>query len=164
MIKRDTWVNPAPPNHSFSLWKGGVKAAASFFYIGYLPIMPGTYASLAGLLLAWFLRGTLLYWTLGFFAVGLFISKPAQELFQNKDPQRFVLDEVCGMMLSVLWLPANLWIFLAGFLLFRLLDGLKPWPIYLLERSRSFWNIMADDVAAGLITNFILQAFIRLAI
>jgi phosphatidylglycerophosphatase A len=133
-----------------------VKIAASFFYVGYLPWTPGTAGSAAGLALAWILYPHLLYWTLALCVVGFLVCAPAEQVFGAKDPQTFVLDEVCGMMLSVIWLPKEIWVFATAFILFRLLDWLKPWPISILQRQKNPLSIMWDDLAAGLATNLIV--------
>lgn len=135
-----------------------VEISASFFYLGNAPFVPGTLGSLAGLWIAWFLNGSL---TAVFFAltfVGFLVCRPAVRVYGTSDPRPFVLDEVCGMMFSVLWAPLNAVTFLMGFVLFRLLDSVKPWPISWIQRSSSAYAIMWDDLAAGLLTNLILQA------
>ena len=73
-----------------------------------------------------------------------------------------MLDEVCGMMATVLWLPKTLPVFIAAFLLFRLLDIWKPWPISWLQDQKHPFSIMHDDLAAGLLGNLILRAALRL--
>ena len=80
-----------------------------------------------------------------------------------EDPSECVLDEVAGQWFALLpmGLFSNLFdwrALLAAFLLFRVLDILKPWPIYRLERLKGGAGIMADDVAAGLIGAFIVGA------
>src|SRR3989338_5097657 len=105
--------------------KGGmsawVKAAASFFYVGYLPFAPGTFGSLAGLLIACYFYGALPYLTLVFCVVGFAICKSAPAVFSSKEPAPFVLDEGFRMMPSVLWLAKTLLVFGIAFILFRLL-------------------------------------------
>src|SRR3989338_5285289 len=141
--------------------KKTVKALATFFYIGHTPFMPGTMGSLAGLCIAWFLNGFLLQEFVFLSFVGFLICKPAVEVYETKDPQRFVLDEVCGMMLSVLWVGLNPALYLIGFVLFRLFDSVKPWPISLIQKSDRAPAIMWDVLAAGLLVNGILQILNR---
>ncbi len=139
-----------------------VKALASFFYIGFLPKAPGTWGSLCGLLLAWFfnpqLGGLLIVLSLS----GFLIAAPARSVWNNPDPKEFVLDEVVGMMLSVLWLPKKIAIFAAGFLLFRVFDIVKPWPISQIQKSKHPSSILWDDLAAGLLANLILLLVLQL--
>ena len=140
---------------------GFVKALASFFYIGYLPLAPGTWGSLAGLASAWWFYPVLAPLTLILSVIGFCLCRPAEDAFQTKDPARFVLDEVCGMMLSVLWLPRSPRIFIAAFVLFRIVDTLKPCPICLIQKSKSPLSIMWDDLAAAVLVNLFLQAGVR---
>jgi phosphatidylglycerophosphatase A len=139
-----------------------VKILATFFGIGCLPFAPGTWASLAGLAIAWVFYPFIFYGVFVLTAVGLFISKPAEEIFKKKDPSEFVWDEAAGMALSVLWLPKAWEIFLSAFIIFRLLDILKPWPINLIQKSKSPESIMWDDLAAGLVTNLLIRGFLEL--
>ncbi len=134
-----------------------VRTLASFFYVGYLPWAPGSFGSLAGLLIGWYFYGALPSLTIVFCFLGFMLCKPAVAAFLSPDPPSFVLDEVSGMMLSVLWLPKTPVVFLAGFILFRLLDILKPWPISRIQKSPNPSSIMWDDLAAGALVNIILQ-------
>ena len=141
-----------------------VETLATFFYVGRLPKAPGTYASVVGLGLAWCFEGTLFHFTLFWTLLGLWVCAPAVKFFQDPDPGVFVLDEVCGMLVSVLWIPKSIVLFLAAFLLFRALDIWKPWPIRSIEKWKNRCSIMADDLAAGLIANGILQFVTRFVI
>lgn len=135
-----------------------IKLLASFFFTGKLPWCPGTFGSLVGLGLAWGLDPLFAGWFLVVFCLlGFWISDPARRAFHSDDPKEFVLDEVCGMMLAVLWLPKTLGIYLAGFVLFRILDTLKPWPISLVQKSKNPLAIMGDDLLAGIGVNLILR-------
>jgi phosphatidylglycerophosphatase A len=71
------------------------------------------------------------------------------------------MDETCGMMLSLVWLPREVSIYIGAFILFRLLDIIKPWPICLIQQSKRPTSIVWDDLAAGVATNAILQVFVR---
>ncbi len=142
--------------------KAPVKMLASALYLGYTPLIPGTMGSLAGLFIAWFSNAHLWLEFTILSITGFLVCKPAVQSAGTQDPQHFVLDEVCGMMLSVLWLPLNALLYLSGFALFRALDSLKPWPISRIQRSDSAYAIMWDDLAAGLLTNLILHILNRL--
>ena len=138
-----------------------VRIVAAFLGVGFLPLVPATWASALAAALAWYLPGNLLGWILGLTAAGLWACRPSQSIFNSKDPKPFVMDEVCGMMLSVLWLPKNGLLFLAAFVLFRILDVWKPWPISRIQDSRHPWSIMGDDLLAGLFANLILRLAIK---
>ena len=81
----------------------------------------------------------------------------------DPDPKRAVWDEVAGVWLTCIFLPKTLPWLAAAFLVFRVLDILKPWPIRRLERLPGGYGIMADDAAAGLVGAALLNAVYRLA-
>ena len=136
------------------------KWIASFFYVGYMPVAPGTCGSLAGILWAWVFHDQLLFWTAAFCVLGFLACRPSQTIFQSKDPSRFVMDEVCGMMLSVLWLPKSLLWYVVAFLFFRLFDVVKPWPISAIQRNSHPFMIMIDDLLAGVFANLVIRLLI----
>jgi phosphatidylglycerophosphatase A len=71
-----------------------------------------------------------------------------------------VLDEVVGMLVSLLWLPSSWVVYLAAFVAFRAFDIVKLWPTNRFERFPGGWGIMADDVMAGVYANVVLQALV----
>src|SRR5262245_29548964 len=105
------------------------KVFATFFGMGYIPFVPATWTSALTVALVWYLPGGLVYWILGSSLAALLVCAPARVVFNSKDPKQFVLDEVVGMGLSVLWLPKSLPLYAAAFVLFRILDAWKPWFI-----------------------------------
>ena len=136
------------------LWTG--------FGLGLLPRAPGTWGTLLGVALAGgagALPGThvvLLALVLVLFFAGAHLARWAAAETRRADPPSFVLDEVVGYLAAVLWLPVadRPWLVLGGaFVLFRVLDIAKPWPIGRLERAPGGWGVMLDDLAAGLIAN-----------
>jgi phosphatidylglycerophosphatase A len=141
---------------------------ASCFGIGRFPVAPGTVGSAAGLLLYWALSagggwlpallGLVVVTALGFWSAGA-----GEERYGEKDPGVVVIDEVAGQMLTLLWLGTTWQILLAGFLLFRLLDIIKPFPARRLEKLPGGSGIMADDLMVGLYGNLILRAIALLA-
>lgn len=141
-----------------------VKIISSFFYIGHIPLAPGTFGSAAGLLILW---GSpvethpfiLMFLTL----LGFYVCPMAVVVYQSKDPSFFVLDEVCGMMVSLLWLPKDPILYLAGFFLFRALDIFKPGVIGAADRRTAPSAIVWDDLLAGFFTNVGLRAVLFLA-
>ena len=108
-----------------------IKIAATFFGLGYLPLMSGTIASIAGFLIFIFLGSntacyiliTILVLILGFTVCGR-----AERLFKQKDCRRIVIDEVAGMFVALLFLPYGFRTAVSAFLLFRILDITKPYP------------------------------------
>jgi phosphatidylglycerophosphatase A len=71
-----------------------------------------------------------------------------------------VIDEVVGMLVSLLWLPSSWTVVVAAFVAFRVFDILKPWPANRLERLHGGWGIMADDVMAGVYANLLVQLLV----
>jgi len=132
------------------------------FYLGKIPFAPGTFGSIPGLLLAYLISlSSLFYGTvmiLIFIAGAIFISNEAETLFQSKDPKQIVIDEAAGMGVALLGLPFNMETAAAGFILFRLFDILKPFPIKIVERKLpGGTGIVMDDVLAGVFANIILR-------
>ena len=133
----------------------------SFFGLGFIGDWPGagTWASLVAIVPAWFLpQGPLLTLTVIFSLVGLLACRPVVDAFKAEDPQWFVWDEVCGMMLSVAWAMKTPACYAAAFVLFRVLDIWKPWPIRWFEKNTGAVGIMTDDLAAGAVTAAIIYS------
>ncbi len=130
--------------------------AASLFGAGRLPGAPGSWGTLAALpaaaLVQWSagIAGLLLL-AGGFFLCGLWAADRAARAFRTPDPQVVVIDEAAGVCLALLAAPLTIQGYTVAFLLFRLCDILKPFPIRLIERRLpGAWGIMLDDLAAGL--------------
>jgi phosphatidylglycerophosphatase A len=88
--------------------------------------------------------------SLALFPLGVWAAGKAEELLGRTDPGQVVVDEVVGQMLTFLLLPHATWKWLVGgFLLFRALDIVKPFPARQAERISRGWGIMLDDVVAG---------------
>ena len=137
-----------------------IKITGTFLGVGYSPWAPGTLASAAGLALAWFLGSYFPLFLVFFLVLGFAASGPATRLFFSGDPQCFVMDEVCGMMISLIMIPRTVYCYLAGFILFRVFDIAKPWPISRIQKSKHPSAIMWDDVLAGIFANIILRVFL----
>ena len=139
---------------------------SSFFYVGYLPLVPGTFGSLAGLLVYYFIySNTVIFIFVTFFitAAGFLFSGRAERALNKKDSRHIVIDEVSGMLISLLFLPFNATTVILAFFIFRLLDTLKPYPADRLQKLNGSAGIMSDDIVAGLYTNIVLQLGLRLA-
>ena len=146
--------------------------------VGYGPVMPGTYGSVLGvglyLALATLLKtlshAELLLWfaALVLTAISFPVVSIALRSFTVEDPQEVVLDEVVGQLLTLLPLPlftqrrVSYWLaIVAGFILFRALDAIKPYPIWKLERLKGAWGVVADDVGAGVFAAIFLAVLER---
>ena len=151
---------------------------ATGFGLGYLPLAPGTWGSLARVALAWgffkvfpsdksadlYLRNTYLVvasahvallFAVAVALVGIWAAGRAERYLGEHDPQVVVIDELSGQHLTSLvgvgWSVAPGWKYLLlGFILFRVFDIWKPFPVRQAERLRDGWGIMADDWVAGL--------------
>lgn len=136
------------------------KIIASLFYMGYLPVAPGTLGSLVALIPCYFLRHSPLIMGITIvviIALGLLTAKRMEELFNEKDPGEIIIDEFAGMLVSLYLLPFSMGYVVSGFLLFRFFDIVKPKPIKEFEKLDGSIGIMADDLMAGVYTNMILQ-------
>lgn len=133
------------------------------FYSGFSPIAPGTAGTLVGaaVCLAIFPISPLRYlaFIIPVLLAAVWFSGKAEALFDKKDYQAIVIDEICGFIVAMFMVPISSINILWGVMLFRLFDIWKPFGQ--LERLKSGFGVVADDLAAGLSTNIILQ-FLRL--
>lgn len=177
----------APPSGPRSL-KDYLALAIATCGVGYLPIAPGTWGSLVGvgIYLLWSkLSLRLVHGLTGDYAiplwfdslqkaltlslvicitlVGIWAATRVEKLSGRKDASIVVIDEVAGQLLTFTFVHMLLWhewpLIIAGFLLFRLFDILKPYPIRRLEALESGLGVMADDVLAGLYAAITLSLF-----
>jgi phosphatidylglycerophosphatase A len=135
---------------------------ATGFGSGFGPIAPGTWGSLPGLAIAWGLdrlsgRWAVLAAAAVFSFAGVWAAGRAEALLGEKDPGCVVVDEIAGQLVTLLFLPVTAAMLIAGFLIFRVLDVLKPWPARRLEGLRGGSGIMADDLMVGVYANLILH-------
>ena len=145
-----------------------VLFVATGFFIGTVPFAPGTFGSLIGLPLCFLLsRLNLLQsviYILAFILFAIGIASAAEKILKQKDPGQIVIDEIAGLMVTFAGLPFNLKTALAGFIIFRVFDILKPFPIRLLERSvRGGSGVVLDDVLAGVYGNLIIRLVIYIS-
>ncbi|MFH1458345.1 MAG: phosphatidylglycerophosphatase A [Candidatus Omnitrophota bacterium] len=139
---------------------------STFFGTGYLPLIPGTFGSCAGVLLYYFIKDNSAVFLLVTFiciVVGLFVSGRTETVLGQKDAKCIVIDEVSGMLLSLLYLPYDIKLVVIAFFLFRILDTLKPYPANKFQEFKGSFGVMGDDLVAGLYTNIIIQSALRLA-
>jgi phosphatidylglycerophosphatase A len=133
--------------------------------VGCFPFIPGTFGSIAGLILFYFIKDNMFVYitfTLLLTILGFLISGKTERVFGKKDAQCIVIDEVCGMLLSLIFIPYDIKLVFAGLVLFRIFDATKPYPIDKLQTLKGSAGIMSDDIVAGLYTNIVLQIVLRL--
>lgn len=139
------------------------KFLGSGFYTGYIPFASGSFGSLAGLLI-YLIPGfenlfIIIPSILIFSLLGIKIGNKF-ELVYGKDPKECTIDEVVGMWISLLFLPKE-WEFLViSFIVWRLMDIIKPFPANKLELLQGGMGIMLDDIVAGLYTAIIMNLLI----
>ena len=138
---------------------------ATGFYVGNIPFAPGTFGSLIGLPLCFLLAGIQLpaAMTAAVLIIGLavWIAGTAEKALGHKDPGCIVIDEIAGMVVTLIGLPFNFTTVVTGFILFRILDILKPFPIRVLDKRLSGGlGIVADDVVAGALANISIRILI----
>ncbi|MBT5939632.1 MAG: phosphatidylglycerophosphatase A [Rhodospirillaceae bacterium] len=135
---------------------------AIWFGAGLLPKAPGTWGSLAALPLAygivfWGSLEVLAAATVVIFIVGVWASEIAAGNMGGGDPSEIVVDEVAGQWLTLLVVPPDIILYAAGFLLFRLFDIWKPWPIsWADQKIKGGMGIMLDDMIAGVYAGVLL--------
>ena len=132
------------------------------FGSGYFPLAPGTAGTVVGVCFFWCFSKfpPLLYLLtlLSFIFLSAWIAEGAEKFFQQKDARAIVIDEIAGFLVTMLWIPFTVINVGIGFLIFRILDILKPYPAGWIDRNLSGgWGIVLDDVAAGIYANLILQ-------
>lgn len=128
---------------------------ATWGWTGLLPGAPGTWGSLFTLPFAWLIADTwgpsaLFVAAAAAFLVGLWASGRYLLNSKSKDPGTIVIDETAGQFLALALVPVELWWYVAGFVLFRAADILKPWPASWADRSVSgALGVMTDDIFAA---------------
>lgn len=140
---------------------------ATGFYSGYLPKAPGTWGSLAGLLLFFLLHKLSLpvYIAIiaGLFIVGSFAAGETEKILDTKDPGVVVIDEIVGQLVALIAIPVSPLNLTLAFILFRIFDIVKPFPIrFVDQRFHGGLGIMLDDVVAGVFSLATLQVVVHI--
>ena len=128
---------------------------------GYAPIAPGTVGSAVGLLLWAVLPASIAVQAAAIailFAAGCWSGGVAERHFGCTDPGQVVMDEVVGMLITLVLNPVGWAGALGGFLLFRIADVIKPYPANRLESLHGGLGVMADDAMAAVYANLALRA------
>ena len=137
-------------------------------YLGYVPIAPGTFGSALGLGVFFAVRETAsvpieIAAIAILFAVRVWSGTMAEQHFGGIDPGPVVIDEVVGMMITLAFIPVTIAGAVVGFLVFRVLDVVKPWPSARFEKLPGGLGVMADDGMAAIYGNLLMQGLVRVA-
>ncbi len=143
------------------------KSISTFFGIGFIPFAPGTLTSLIIVLLykyylyrlSWPVHALIL---ILLFFIGVYASTDYSTALNKKDPRKIVIDEALGQLL-VLFRMSDAWFpVLSCFVLFRVFDIVKPFPIRKIEKLPTGWGIMLDDVVAAVYAGVIVNLYLLL--
>jgi phosphatidylglycerophosphatase A len=136
-------------------------------YIGFAPVAPGTVGSAAGVALFYLVRASgvpvaELVLIAALFAAGVWASSMAERVLGRTDPGPVVIDEVVGMLITLAWIPVTPLGALTGFLIFRVLDVVKPWPSRQFEAMHGGLGVMADDAMAAVYGQLLMRGLVLL--
>jgi len=152
-------------NMPASSWKNPIHILAFGFGSGASPLAPGTVGTVAAIPLFLLLSQLPAFFyilaVLIISCVGVIICDRCAKDLKVHDHSGIVWDEFAGYLITMIAIPVHVWTILLGFLLFRLFDIWKPWPIkYFDKHVKGGLGIMMDDVVAGLISWAILYALV----
>jgi phosphatidylglycerophosphatase A len=140
-----------------------VRLGATFFFTGHFPVAPATFASFVTLAIWWLLPPIspllMLLIIAAVTAIGIPLASAAESIYGH-DGKPIVIDEVAGVLLTIAWLGPGidpLKLAVAGFLVFRVLDVVKPPPAYQLQSLPRGWGVMMDDIMAAIYGNVLLR-------
>lgn len=143
-----------------------IKFLATGFGSGLAPYAPGTAGTLIGVFICmlclpmtWILR---LIFVVVLLAISIYVSGQAEKIYQTKDDQRIVIDEIIGLQITMLPVAINVLNLCVAFVLFRIFDIIKPIPVRNLQGLPGGWGVVADDVAAGIYAAAILWLVVYL--
>ena len=137
-------------------WRDGATFVATVGGTGLLPHAPGTWGSLVALPVAWLILDglgplALCVAAILVFLLGWWVSTLVLRRTRDDDPGPIVIDEVAGQLTALVPATTELWQFALGFVLFRIADVVKPWPVSWADRDiEGGLGVMADDILAGI--------------
>jgi phosphatidylglycerophosphatase A len=116
-------------------------------------------------LLSCFSGSVYLLFLLGFTAVAVYVAREAEVIFRQKDPPCIVVDEVAGLLWTMIFVSPAIYAVITGFILFRFFDIVKPFPVRLLQdKLPGGYGVVGDDVMAGIYSNLVLQVLITFSV
>jgi phosphatidylglycerophosphatase A len=143
------------------------KITATFFGLGYFPFAPGTLSSAVIVLLYKFFLHKLswpIYLVLFFFLfiLGIFVSDIYSRMLKKDDPRSVVIDEAAGQLIALFLLTPQWTYCAANFILFRIFDIVKPFPIKRVETFPRGFGIMLDDLVAAIFAGILINLYLLL--
>lgn len=140
-----------------------IKIMATGFGAGLSPVAPGTIGTLAGILVclaSFSLSGPFrFFYVVALSAVSIYVAGRAEALYKKKDDQRIVIDEIAGLQVAMLPVAITGLNLCIAFVLFRVFDIWKPFPVDRLQRLPGGWGVVADDLGAGFYAAMIMFLF-----
>ena len=145
-----------------------VKFIATGGYSGYAPVAPGTAASFVCAVLAWYLLpsvtprssmaalATMLISLTAFVILAAWTAGRAEQVY-GADASAIVIDEFAGYLIAIALLPKSILVYVTAFVLFRVIDVMKPFPARRVESLPGGIGIVMDDVVAGLYANVLIR-------
>jgi phosphatidylglycerophosphatase A len=130
-------------------------------YSGKSSFAPGTAGTLVGVLIFLGARNVSFFYYIVLTSllciVGIWTAGRAEVLLAKRDSPSIVIDEIAGYLIAMIMVPSGWGYIIAGFILFRLFDIVKPWPLFQLQNFHGGLGVMLDDIGAGIYTNILLQ-------
>ncbi|MCK9420398.1 MAG: phosphatidylglycerophosphatase A [Nitrospirae bacterium] len=130
-------------------------------YAGRAPVAPGTAGTVVGVFLYLGMKGLppghYLAVCVLVTLVGMWAAGHTEIMLGRTDSPSIVIDEIAGFLIAMFMVPPRWFFIVSGFLLFRVFDIIKPWPLRRLEELHGGPGVMLDDVGAGVYTNIVLQ-------
>lgn len=131
-------------------------------YVGYIPFAPGTFGSLLGVGIYFLVSALSPFYYFLIFAISFIIScwavREAEKYFQVRDSQKIVIDEILGFLVVMFLIRPTALTLCIGFVIFRILDIVKPFPANWIEyKIKGSSAVIYDDLIVGIYTNIILQ-------
>ena len=144
-----------------------IRMLATGFGTGLSPVAPGTAGTLAGVLiclaswpLPWLFRFS---FVVAISAVSIYVAGEAEKHYGNTDDQRIVIDEIAGYQVAMLPVAVTGLHLLTAFVLFRIFDIWKPFPLKHFQKFPGGWGVVADDLGAGVYAGILMLILVFLA-
>ena len=140
------------------------KIFCSGFGMGYVPKIPGTFASLIILFPVWFLKENfdlsflifliIIYSSISFYFIYIIIKEE-----KNKDPSFIIVDEHIGQAIALIFCQESFNDYIISFILFRFFDIFKPFPVNFFDKLKNTYGVLLDDIVAGILVSVIFWLF-----